>query len=83
MTHNISKEIISGKSTRRRLVCCNCGKYQMPSRRQRASRFRLICHYCGHSRFESSEGSLLHAEIAVVQITKDNARETDSGQKVL
>ena len=83
MSHNISNEIIGGKSTRRRMVCCNCGKYQMPSRRQRASRFKPICRFCGHSRFEPSWGSLLHAEIAVVQIIKDKARETDSGQKII
>ncbi len=82
MSH-ISDEVIGGKSTRRRMVCCNCGKFQMPSRRQRASRFRPTCRYCGCSRFEPSEGSLLHAEIAVVQETKRNARKMDSGQNIL
>lgn len=79
----VSNEIIGGKSTRRRMVCCNCGKFQMPSRRQRASRFRPICSYCGCSRFEPSKGSLLHTEIAVVQETKKQARETDAGRKII
>ena len=83
MSHNISNEVIGGKSTRRRMVCCNCGNFQMPSRKQRASRFRPICIHCGYSRFEPSEGSLLHAEIAAVQLVKGNARITDSGQKVI
>ena len=76
MGHAISNEVIGGKSTRRRMVCSNCGKFQMPSRRQRASRFRPICSYCGYNSFEISKGSLLHDEIAVVQLVKGNARKT-------
>ncbi len=79
----ISNEVIGGKNTRRRMVCCNCGKYQMPSRRQRASRFRPICQSCGYSRFEPSKGSLLHLEIEAVQTLKGNAREIDSGRKII
>ena len=57
---SISAEVIGGRSTRRKIVCVNCGKHQMPSRRQRASRFRPTCRHCGCSRFdEASEMKLL------------------------
>ncbi len=79
---NISSETIGGKGTRRKIVCCNCGRYQKPSRRQRASRFKPLCFHCGHSRFEV-KSDLLEREICVVQMTKYNSHETDTGRHIL
>ena len=72
----LSNETIGGRGTRRKIICLNCGRHKLPSRRQRASRFKPICSHCGYSRFEE-RSDLLDAEIAVVQLTKGNAREID------
>ena len=79
---SISAEVIGGRSTRRKIVCVNCGKHQMPSRRQRASRFRPTCRHCGGSRFDEAS-EMLEAEIAAVHLTKGNCHTNDMGRKFL
>jgi hypothetical protein len=49
----------------------------MPTRRQRISRFRPICPECGNSRFEPSEGSMIHDEISVMDAVR--ATHADGG----